>query len=118
MTLKRLLSKPVPRAEADPFIEQELCVILACCKPVRVYLFGSAARNEMTDSSDLDLLVVLPDGENIKEAVKKYYSRPKTHSWPVDILFMEEAEFARKSQLGGVAMLCAQEGQVLFEVKA
>jgi hypothetical protein len=30
---------------------------------------------------------------------------------------MEESEFARKSQIGGVAMLCMQEGQIIFEGK-
>lgn len=37
-------------------------------QPITVKLFGSAARNEMSDNSDIDLLVVVPDtwpeGEN------------------------------------------------------
>ena len=35
--------------------------IVAECQPVRVYLFGSAARGEDGPDSDLDFLVVLPD---------------------------------------------------------
>ncbi len=31
-------------------------------QPLRIVLFGSAARGEMGPSSDLDLLVVMPDG--------------------------------------------------------
>lgn len=30
-------------------------------QPLTVKLFGSAARNEMTDSSDIDIIVVMPD---------------------------------------------------------
>lgn len=30
-------------------------------QPISVKLFGSAARNDMTDDSDIDLLVILPD---------------------------------------------------------
>jgi len=117
MTLKRLLAKPIPRTDVDPIINEELAAILAACKPTRVFLFGSAARNEMTDASDLDLLVVVEDGSNLKQIKKKYYCRRKSHMWPVDALFMEQSEFQRKSQTGGVAMLCMQEGILLFEEK-
>lgn len=32
-----------------------------CYHPLRIYLFGSAARGEAGPDSDLDILVVLPD---------------------------------------------------------
>jgi predicted nucleotidyltransferase len=35
--------------------------IVDACQPVRVYLFGSAARGEEGPDSDLDFLVVVPD---------------------------------------------------------
>ena len=36
--------------------------IVAHLRPVRVILFGSAARGEMREDSDLDVLVVMPEG--------------------------------------------------------
>jgi predicted nucleotidyltransferase len=34
--------------------------------PLRIYLFGSAARGTMSPDSDLDFLVVMPDGSNCR----------------------------------------------------
>jgi predicted nucleotidyltransferase len=117
MTLKRLLAKPISRTDVEPIISEELAALLTACKPANVFLFGSAARDEMTDASDLDLLVVVADGANLKDIKKKYYCRRKTHMWPVDVLFMEQSEFQMKSQIGGAAMLCLQEGILLFKEK-
>ena len=36
--------------------------VVACVQPLRIVLFGSAARGEMGPDSDLDILVVMPDG--------------------------------------------------------
>jgi predicted nucleotidyltransferase len=36
--------------------------IVAAVQPLRIILFGSAARGEMGPHSDLDVLVVMPDG--------------------------------------------------------
>ena len=35
--------------------------LVEACRPVRVYLFGSAARGETGPDSDLDFLVLVPD---------------------------------------------------------
>ena len=41
--------------------------------PLRVILFGSAARNEMGPASDVDLLIVVPDGTHRREASRKAF---------------------------------------------
>jgi len=47
----------------DPAILEGLVRgIVECVHPLRVILFGSAARGEMGPNSDLDVLVVMPDG--------------------------------------------------------
>ena len=43
-------------------LDEALERILEHCCPVEVIAFGSAARGELQDSSDIDLLVVLADG--------------------------------------------------------
>jgi predicted nucleotidyltransferase len=107
----------VRRADINPIIREEIAAILSSCKPKSVFLFGSAARDEMTDSSDIDLLVVVADGSDLKGIKQKYYCRRKTHTWPVDIIFLEQTDFDRKCQVGGVAMICKQEGILLHEAK-
>ena len=45
-------------------LDEALNRILEHCRPVEVILFGSAARGELQDSSYIDQLVVLADGES------------------------------------------------------
>ncbi len=47
----------------DPAILDEVVRrTVEAVQPVRIILFGSAARGEMGPNSDLDILVVMPDG--------------------------------------------------------
>lgn len=113
--LKRLLAKPLPPEQVASLVAIELNRIKQACKPTHVYLIGSAARNEMTDSSDLDFLVTFPDLDALKVGKKAYYASRRGDLWPVDVVFMTVDEYQRKSQIGGIAMVCAKEGQLVFE---
>lgn len=46
-------------------LERLVRLVVDTVQPLRIVLFGSAARNELRDQSDLDLLVVMPDGANL-----------------------------------------------------
>ncbi len=47
----------------DPSILDELVRrVVESVQPLRIILFGSAVRGEMGPNSDLDVLVVMPDG--------------------------------------------------------
>ena len=43
-------------------VDEVVHSILAAAQPLKIMLFGSAARGTMGPGSDLDLLVVVPDG--------------------------------------------------------
>ena len=43
-------------------LEHAVKVIFELAKPIRIVLFGSRARGESTSDSDIDLLVIVPDG--------------------------------------------------------
>ena len=43
-------------------LDELVCQIVQSVRPVRIILFGSSARGEMGPNSDLDVLVVMPDG--------------------------------------------------------
>ncbi len=116
--LKRILAKPLEKTAVDELIDFELKNILNLFQPEKILLFGSAARGEMTDFSDLDLLVIVDDQTDLKQLKKDFYCRKKTHSVPVDIIFMTSSDYLTKSQIGGIAMICQQEGRLLFEKKA
>jgi len=112
--LKELLAKLIPQSQVDELVRTELKSILEVCKPVCIFLFGSAARGTMTTASDLDFLVVLPDNTDLKDVKQKFYCRRPALDCSVDIIFMHKSSFDTKSRLGGVPMICRQEGLIVF----
>ncbi len=88
--------------------------ILQTCCPKALYLFGSAATGQMTDQSDLDFLAVFANELELKAARARYYSTPAGHGHPTDLVLVTAADFIRRSKVGGVCMVCLQEGRLLF----
>jgi predicted nucleotidyltransferase len=49
--------------------------IVEAVHPRRIVLFGSAARGEMGPNSDLDVLVIMPDGTHRRKTAQEIYRR-------------------------------------------
>lgn len=47
--------------------------IVETVHPLRIVLFGSAARCEMAESSDIDILVIMPDGVHRRRTAQAVY---------------------------------------------
>jgi len=54
-------------------LEEIVRRISGAVHPLRVILFGSAARGEMGPASDVDLLIVMPDGTHRRDAGRKAF---------------------------------------------
>lgn len=77
----------------------------------RVILFGSRARGDAREDSDVDLLLVLPDGADwIQAGLAAYKAVPTGVSF--DILTLPETVFERGETL--FARVVAREGRVLY----
>jgi len=64
--------------QPDPKMIDELVRRIAeVVHPLRIILFGSAARGEMGPHSDLDVLVVMPDGIHRRKTAQAIYR----HLW-------------------------------------
>ena len=82
--------------------------------PNAIILFGSAARDEATDQSDIDILVICDSDDDLTRARKGVRKvLPKT-VLPIDLIWMTVGEFERKKDLGGIAFIASREGKVLF----
>lgn len=68
----------VPPA-ADPVVANIVRQIVARSNPLRVILFGSRAQGTARPDSDVDLLVVLPDGTDRRKARVALGSRIQRH---------------------------------------
>lgn len=111
--LKKVLAKKLDKDRVEALVQSELSFIESRCLFKEVYLFGSAARGEMTDFSDLDFLVVCRNEADLKYSKQNYYLHHHGNVWPVDIIFVTAEEYEKRSKTGGVCMVCKQEGRLL-----
>ena len=55
-------------------------------RPLRIVLFGSAAQGKMGLDSDVDVMVVMPDGTHCLDTASHLYKQFFGFGFPVDIL--------------------------------
>ncbi len=79
--------------EPDPKVIDDLVRrIVEIVSPLRIILFGSAARGEMGPHSDLDVLVVMPNGTHRRETAQEIYLRLGGLRYPKDIIVVTEGD--------------------------
>ena len=96
-----LISKPLAREAMDSIIRDKLRWVLQSSDPLAVIVFGSAARGEMTERSDLDIALIYPDEASLKAGRASIYARPPIGGWPVDLLFYTQEDFDSRRARGG-----------------
>lgn len=91
----------------------------AASSPARVMLFGSYARGDADDGSDLDLLVIEEDVPDKAAEYLKLHRAIGSMGVGVDVLVMSGEENARRSQVPGtVPYWAAKEGKLLHDASA
>lgn len=77
----------------DPDILNEIVRrIVAAVQPVRIVLFGSASRGQMGPDSDLDFLIVMPDGVHRRQTAHKIYRSLSGVGVAKDIVVITESD--------------------------
>ena len=80
----------------DPKVLEELVRrVTDTVQPLRILLFGSAARGQMGPDSDLDLLVVVPDAHDCRAVAKTLYRRLRGLGLATDILVVQQSDIKR-----------------------
>lgn len=69
-----------------PGVDAIIGRIINSVHPLRIILFGSAARGGMTSDSDIDVLVVMPDGIHRLKTARYLYQQMLGIGRPVDIV--------------------------------
>jgi predicted nucleotidyltransferase len=102
--------QPDPRV-LDWLIRQ----IVEAVRPLRIILFGSAARGEMGPDSDFDLLVVMPEGTDRRETAQELYRRVKGNGQPFDVLVTTPSDLERyKDNIGLIYYTVLREGKEVY----
>ncbi|MEN6578148.1 MAG: nucleotidyltransferase domain-containing protein [Phycisphaerales bacterium] len=83
--------------------------------PLRIILFGSAARNDRNPESDIDLLVVMPDGTHKRQTAQMLYHQLRGLPVPVDVIVTTEGDLDREKDSPGLIYgTILQEGRDLY----
>lgn len=122
--LRRLLGQldgpPLgPYRNAEAAIADALHRLVAQLDPDEVWLFGSRARGDHRPDSDIDLLVVLPDGLTPDRYTLQAVQRPLLGGGaPVDVLPVSRTAFdTAPDALGGLAAQAKAEGRRLYRAR-
>jgi len=84
--------------------------------PLRIILFGSQARGDAGPWSDVDLLVVLPEVANKREAAVEVRRALVNFTISKDIIVTTPDEIERRGDLVGTILRPAlREGKILYE---
>ena len=76
-------------------LEELIKRIVEAAHPLRIILFGSAARGEMGPNSDLDVLVVVPEGTHRRHTAQTIYRNLIGFGCATDVVVATESDLHR-----------------------
>ncbi len=88
----------VINSETDQIIER----IIQHCQPEKIILFGSVARNEIKENSDIDLLIIKESDKKRPFRVKEIFKalRGMVRNYPLDAIVYTPEELDKRILIG------------------
>jgi predicted nucleotidyltransferase len=84
--------------------------------PKKIILFGSAARKEVNKYNDIDLLIIVNDGQHRRQTAQHLYQNVKSGVIPVDYVVATETDIdLYRSVRGYIYFKALKEGILLYE---
>lgn len=89
--------------------------IVDAVHPLRIILFGSATRGEMGADSDLDVLIVMPEGIHRRRTAQDVHQRLFGFPVPVDVLVATPGDLEKhKDNIGLIYYRVLREGKEIY----
>lgn len=76
--------------------------IVETAHPLRIVLFGSAARGEATSESDIDVFVLVPDGTHRRKTAQQIYRNLVGFGIAVDVVVATPSDLERYGNSPGL----------------
>jgi len=100
-----------------PYIDKIIPIIVSLASPDQIILFGSYARGDNNDKSDIDLLIVkksLEKGREISGSIYKAFLENEI-GVPVDLLTVDYNRYNElNNEIGYIYKTIKEEGKVLY----
>ena len=105
-----------PMGVDEALLNEVVRRVLTVARPDRIILFGSAVTGQMTEDSDIDLLVVEQEPANPRDRSVRIRRALGDVQYPVDVIVMSSERFEEtKNIIGGIAYPAQKYGRVLYE---
>jgi len=103
--------------ENVPFIDKIIPMIVSLASPDQIILFGSYARGDYTDKSDIDLLIIKKDLKNGREINNILYRAffDNKIDIPVDLISVDYNKYNElNNTIGYIYKTIKEEGKILY----
>jgi len=101
----------VALSSVDTLVRQ----IVEAVQPLKLILFGSAARGELGPSSDLDLLIVMPEGSHRRKTAQYLYRHIGGVDLPFDLVVATRQDLAEhEHNIGLIYRDVLREGKEVY----
>ena len=100
-----------------PYLDEIIPLVVSLAVPDQIILFGSYARGDNTEKSDIDLLIIkkgLKNGLDIVDSIYRafYENRIKI---PVDLLTIDYNRYIKiNNEIGYIYKTIKEQGKVLY----
>jgi len=99
----------------DQILQDLVEKIVIAVQPLRILVFGSAARGSEHPDSDIDLLVVMPEGVRRRKTAQQLYRQLRGIGVPFDILVVTPGDLEKhKNNLGLIYHTVLREGRQVY----
>ena len=96
-------------------IESLVQNIVAAVHPLKIILFGSYARDTANPESDIDILVVMPEGVHCRRTAQLLYRQIRRIGIPFDILVTTPSILEKhKDNIGLIYRTILKEGREIY----
>ncbi|MDR1175395.1 MAG: nucleotidyltransferase domain-containing protein [Treponema sp.] len=100
-----------------PFIDKIIPMIVSLASPDQIILFGSYARGDNTEKSDIDLLIIkknLKNGREINNILYRAFFENKI-SIPIDLISVDYNKYIELNNVVGyIYKTIKEEGEVIY----
>jgi len=100
-----------------PFIDKIVPIIVSLASPDQIILFGSYARGDYTDKSDIDLLIIKKDLKNGREINNILYRAffDNKIDVPIDLISVDYNKYNElNNTIGYIYKTIKEEGKILY----
>jgi len=89
--------------------------IVSLIHPLKIIIFGSAARGDFKEGSDVDILVVVPQGMHRRHTCQELYRKISGVKTPFDILVATPQDLQEhKDNIGLIYHTILREGKEIY----